>query len=335
MTDEGERVAEGAEVDAIMRGDVPDGNPPSAVPREALPESAYYNRAGADELRARLASETLLAQGPTGTVLMSELGAADVPPAFWNLAEPQTVTRVHELYVAAGAEVLITNTFQASAPALERDQIDPSVAEVNRAAVDDARAARPQLLLGSIGPCGLEWFKRDTPEFRACRAAYREQALALLTAGVDGLLLETFTSIRDLEPALAGLLDVADGMPVLVSFAVDDEGNLLGDGLGIEGAVVYAEKHGAAAVGINCCSLAAAEVSVPRLVRAARTPVMARPHTGLPERTPEGDLVWPEDPEAFARAAATWRDAGVALVGACCGATPRTTAAQADALAEE
>ena len=153
MTDEGERVAEGAEVDAVMRGDVPDGNPPRRC------RARLCQRAPTTTVPARTSCvrgwrpETLLAQGPTGTVLMSESGAADVPPAFWNLAEPQTVTRLHELYVAAGAEVLITNTFQASAPALERDQIDPSVAEVNRAAVDDARAARPQLLLGSIGPC--------------------------------------------------------------------------------------------------------------------------------------------------------------------------------------
>lgn len=299
-----------------------------------MPDStAYYNRTGAQELRERLASEVLLAQGPMGTVLMGESGAADVPAAFWNLAEPQTVQTIHRLYEASGAQVLITNTFQASEPALARDLIVPAMAEVNRAATDNARAAHPQVLLGSVGPCGLEWMRRDTPEFRACRAAYREQAEALLVAGVDGILLETFTSIRDLEPALAGARDAADGMPVLVSFTIDDEGNLLGDGLTIEGAVLWAEKRGAEAVGVNCCSIAAATQALPRMVAAARTPVMVRPNAGMPVRDEDGTLTWPDGPEAFGRAVNDWVAAGAHLVGACCGATPQTTAAMADALA--
>ena len=72
-------------------------------------DTSYYNRFGAEELTRRLSSETLLAQGPMGSVLLSEYDAADIPPAFWNLAEPQTVSRIHRLYVAAGAQVLITN----------------------------------------------------------------------------------------------------------------------------------------------------------------------------------------------------------------------------------
>ena len=102
-------------------------------------DTSYYNRPGGEELMRRMSSETLLTQGPMGSVLMSEYDAADIPPAFWNLAEPQTVSRIHRLYVAAGAQVLITNTFQASSYALKQDQIAPSVAEVNRGAVDDAR----------------------------------------------------------------------------------------------------------------------------------------------------------------------------------------------------
>ncbi len=295
-------------------------------------DATYYNRVGARELTERMTSEVLLAQGPTGSVLMSQPGAADIPPAFWNLAEPQAVANVHRLYEAAGAQVLITNTFQASAPALARAEIDPSMAEVNRAAVDEARAAYPQVVLGSVGPCGIGCSKRDSPAFRRARAAYRDQAHALLAAGVDGVLLETFASIQDLEPALAGACDVADGMPVLVSFLIDDEGALSGDGLTIEGAVVYAEIHGAAAVGVNCCSIEAATAAVPRMVRAARTPVMVRPRAGAPVRDGSGDLRWREDVEAFARACRIWRDAGARLVGSCCGATALTTAAMADAL---
>ena len=298
-------------------------------------ETAYYNRPGAATFLERIQSGPLVMQGPTGSVLMSQGGAADVPAAFWNVAEQQTVANMHQLYAAAGAQVLITNTFQASAPALERDEIAAPMAEVNRAAVDAVRSAHPQLLMGSMGPCGIAWLRRDTPEFRAAREAYREQAHALLVAGVDALLLETFTSIRDLEPALAGVRDVCDGMPWAVSFAAGDRARLLGDDLTIEGAVLYAEKRGAAAVGINCCSLEQAETCLPHLLRAARTPVMVRPHVGDPVRTDEDSYQWEEDAEAFARAAVSWVRAGARLVGGCCGTTARTVAAIADALDKE
>ncbi len=294
-------------------------------------DTTYYNRAGAEEFMRRLSSEVLLAQGPMGSALMSEAFASDVPPAFWNLAEPQTVIRLHRLYEAAGAQVLITNSFQASAPTLERDEIAPSVAEVNRAAVDNARAASPQCLLGSIGPCGIDWFTEDSPEYRSARAAYREQAAALLTSGVDALMLETFTSVRDLTPALAGAMDAADGMPVLVSFAIDDEACLLGDGLTIEGAIVWAEKRGAASVGVNCCSLRAATRAVPRMVKAATTPVSVRPNAGKPIQVGE-DLSWNEQPAAFARACVEWQRDGARLIGSCCGTTAQTTAAMAEVL---
>lgn len=294
--------------------------------------TAYYNRAGAAEFMRRLSHETLLMQGPMGSVLMSEPGAEDIPPAFWNLAEPQTVRRIHQLYEAAGAQVLLTNTFQASEPALERDGIAPTMAEVNRAAVDHARSAHGELVVGSMGSCGIDWFTEDSSEFRAARVAYRAQAHALLAAGVDALMLETFCSIRDLQPALLGARDVADDMPVLVSFAIDEAGALLGDGLTIEGAIVYAERHGAQAVGINCCSIEAADAAVQRMVHAARTPVMVRPNAGDPVRGEDGGLAWHEDPQHFARSCVRWRDAGAHMVGACCGATPRTTAAMSDAL---
>ena len=254
-------------------------------------DTSYYNRFGAEELTRRLSSETLLAQGPMGSVLLSEYDAADIPPAFWNLAEPQTVSRIHRLYVAAGAQVLITNTFQASSYALKHDQIAPSVAEVNRGAVDDARQAHPQLLLGSMGPIGIEWFAEDSAEYREIRGIAREQAHALLNAGVDGLLIETVTSIRNLQPMLAG----------------------------------------ANSVGVNCCSLAAANAAVPRMVASATTPVTVRPNVGDPVQTQDGP-VWHENPEAFARACIEWRHAGAAMVGSCCGTTAITTAAMAEAL---
>lgn len=291
-----------------------------------------YDRVGAERLLGLLSSGVLLAQGPVGSMLMSELCARDIPAAYWNVAEPQEVTRIHRLYVDAGAQVAITNTFQASAPALERDGIGSSVALVCAEAVACAHAAGARNVIGSVGPCGIEWFKEDSAEFRAARSAYREQLHALYAAGCQACMLETFTSIRDLEPAMAAVADVADGMPVFVSFAVDDGGDLLGDGLNIEAATLWTEKHGAVGVGVNCCSIDAATACVPRMARAAKGFVLVRPNAGAPQEVEDGSLVWAEDPEAFAQASVRWAQDGARLVGTCCGATPVSTCAIADAL---
>lgn len=315
-----------AEGETVSEAQVTQGDKSGGYPTDA------YDREGAKALREALSDGTIVSQGPMGTVLMGEPGGEGIPAAAWNVSEPQTVERVHALYETVGAQLLITNTFQASSPALVRDGVRRPMTEVNDAAVRCALAASPRLLVGSMGPCGLEWFAEDAPEYRAARAAYRDQAHALLCAGVGGILLETFTSIRDIQPALAGVGDVAAGMPVLASFAVDEAGDLIVDHLNIEAAVSYAVKHGADAVGVNCCSLSAADRVVSRMARAVDAPLMVRPNVGDPRRSEDGDLVWEENPAAFARAALSWRDAGVRVVGACCGATAKTIWAMADAL---
>ena len=291
-------------------------------------DTADYRYEEGTDLRARLAEpRALVVQGPMGTALMSLPGGEGVPAAYWNLAEPETVTRLHAFYAAAGADVLLTNSFQANACALERDEVYASVREANAAAVRLALKAANLPVLGSVGPCGVSWVKRDSPEFRRARDAYRAQMHALLAAGAAGLWVETITRVNDMLAALTAAQDVAAGMPVLTSFAVDAAGNLLGDGLPLETAVLYAEKHGACSVGVNCCSLAVADAAVERLLAVARTPVSVRPNAGDPHRTDEGALSWDEDPDAFAAAAARWCAAGVRLVGSCCGTTARTTCA--------
>lgn len=291
----------------------------------------YYDREGAERLLRGLREGVLLAQGPMGSALM-EIGGADVPAAFWNVAEPQEVARIHMLYERAGAEVMVTNTFQASGPALQRDGISQGVGEVNRAAADCALSAHGLAVLGSIGPCGLDWEGEDDEAWSAASASYREQASALLAANCSGILLETFTSLRDLSPALCGAMEAADGMPVLCSVVIDARGRLLHDDASIEEAIGYMEERGASAVGVNCCSLAEANAVVSRIAASSHVPFMIRPNAGIPAIGNDGLPSWSEDAEAFARACLVWRDAGASMVGSCCGASARTTCAMAAAL---
>lgn len=297
-----------------------------SVPRDRF-DPARFDRAGTAWLEEHLGKDTLLMQGAMGSGLMGQVGSAQVPPAFWNVADPHEVERIHWMYRTVGADIMLTNTFQASGPALERDEVRAGMERVNRAAVACALHAGAPCTLGSMGPCGISWLADDTPEYRAVIAAYREQAYALLDAGCHGIVLETFTALRELEAALGAVQSVADGMPVLVSYAIDDEGNLLGDGLNIEAACMFAESHGARAVGVNCCSLEAATAAVPRMVRAVSVPVMVRPNAGDPQVDDEGQLHWYELPDDFAAACERWCADGALIVGGCCGTGPRTTCA--------
>lgn len=305
----------------------PEGPAPAGEPAAA---GALYDRTGADWLREQVAERVLLMQGPMGSVLMGQPGGEEVPAAYWNVADPQEVERLHWLYRMSGADIALTNTFQASAPALERDGVGAGVDRINREGVRLAKRAAAPCTLGSVGPCGLDWLIQDSPEYCRARDAYRQQARALLEAGAHGIVLETFTALRALEPALAGVGDVACGMPVLVSFAIDDDGNLLGDGQNIEAACLYVEHVPYCpvfAVGVNCCSLRAATSAVPRMRRATALPLMVRPNAGMPMRGEDGELTWHEDAAAFVRACSAWVRDGARIVGSCCGTTARTTAA--------
>lgn len=288
--------------------------------------SDSYNRAGAARLLERLAAGSLVMQGPLGSLLLSEHGD-ERAVAAWNTQDPRTVEDLHERYRLAGADILITNTFQASAPALKRDQVRCSVLEVNRAGVACARLSEDDLVLGSIGSCGLSWSPEDPGSYRAASDAYCEQAQALLASGADGLLLETFISRNEIDPAFDGVRRAADGMPFMASYAVGDDGTLLGDGTPLEDAVCYAVEEGAVCVGVNCCSLEAATAAVPRIVRVTDAPIMVRPNAGMPHRNAACMLAWDEDVQAFVLAAKEWIAAGAALVGGCCGTTERTVEA--------
>lgn len=297
-------------------------------------DDSRYDRLGASWLMERLGKQVLLMQGPMGTELMRLAGGEDVPAAYWNVADPQEVIRLHSLYRAVGADLMLTNTFQASAPALQRDNVAASMEYVNRCAVDCARRGGAPCVVGSIGPCGLAWEEPDTPEYRAARAAYREQAHTLFDAGAHAVMLETFTSLHDAEPALVGALDAGCGMPVLMSYAVDDDCNLYGDGAPIEDACVLAAKMGASSVGVNCCSLAAATNAARRISACTPLPISVRPNAGSPQRSKDDELVWPVGADEFAEACAQWVSLGATLVGPCCGGDPLTVCALSGYLEE-
>jgi len=281
----------------------------------------------------------LLADGATGTMLQSMGLPVGEAPERWTLERPDNIRRLATLYVAAGADILYTNTFGASRVHLQRLGLEDKIVALNQTAVKLAREAaqtvageRTVYVVGSIGPTGemLEPFGDLSPD--AARAAFAEQARLLAEAGVDGLVCETFTDLNEALLALGAARKAAPQLPVLASMAFDESGRTM-MGVTPADAVTKLSDAGAAVVGANCSVGPAVVEKVIHAMGAARPAVrlLAKPNAGLPQMI-AGKTVYLLDPAALAEFAKRMKLRGVAVLGGCCGTTPDHIRAMRQAL---
>ncbi len=202
------------------------------------------------ELRARFNTGALLSDGGMGTSLV-ELGVPlDSCFELANVERADLVERVHRGFVEAGAEMVLTNTFGANRFALGRRGLADRVTELNREAVARARAAGSVLVAGSVGPLRVRLAPYGRVRPSEAFDAYLEQVAALIAAGVDLLIVETQSDIREIEQALAAARAVSDAAVVVtVTFARDDR-TLLGEPP--EEVSARLVELGADAIGVNC-----------------------------------------------------------------------------------
>ena len=284
------------------------------------------------DLRTMLALGPLLADGGTGTALLS----GDPPPAGcvdrWNIEDPGRVEAVHRSFVEAGARLVITNTFGANRLRLASHGLGGSVTSLNAAGVELARSAGAELVGGSIGPMGIRLAPYGRLRLGDARDAYREQAEALAGAGADLLVIETQTDLRELEQALAAAREAAPDIGVIASatFTRDDRTPLGSTPEQIAGRLA---ELGADVIGVNCGEGPAQVLRIVRaMVQAAPgTPVAARANAGGPSRV-GGRVIYPATPAYVAEHAVAAVDAGASIVGGCCGTGSAHTAAIAAAL---
>lgn len=247
---------------------------------------------------------------------------------LWNLTHPEKVRAIHQGYLDAGAEVFLTNTFQANPFALGKHCLSNLGSEIHTAARKTAQsvARSDSFVLMDVGPQEL-WTYSSSP-----RRLYIRQALesALET---DGLLLETCSSSAD--AALVRLrkrVAFATNLPVLISFSYMRSANELpvtirGEGPGV--IAKRARRWGVEALGVNC----GRDIGMDEIIEIIRRyreetdlPLFARPNAGTPKRI--GDRwVYPVTPEMMAERLPELLEAGVSMVGGCCGTTPAHIAA--------
>lgn len=283
-------------------------------------------------LLERLANgPVLVGDGGMGTQLHHRGAPPDAVFEYLNLIDPVLVGRVHADYAAAGAELLETNTFAANALRLSAFGLEGKVAAINRTGVRLAReaAGAERFVAGSVGPLLTPRGGEAAPDAATRRAVFAGQMGALAEAGVDCFLLETFPGIADLLLALeiAREFDI----PAIAQLAFM-EGGFTGDGLSVEQAAHRLAAAAPAAIGANCGAGPRELLQVlRRLAAATDRPLSAFPNSGFPERV-DGRTLYLATPDYFAALGGEMANAGVSLVGGCCGTGPDHIRALAAAL---
>src|ERR671935_1621362 len=300
-----------------------------------------------NRLEALLGDRILVLEGPKGTAIQS-LGLSEADfrgdrlrdhprdvrgnNDLLGLTRPEIVERIHRDYVAAGAWIVSTNTFNANPVSQSEYGLADLVYEMNRAAAENARRAldgvEDRFVVGSVGPTNRTLSispKVEDPSFRtitfdALAQAYAEQIRGLVDGGVDLLQIETIFDTLNAKAAIAAAKDVAPHLPLWLSFtAVDQSGRNL-SGQTAEAFWLSIQHAEPMIVGVNC-SLGATEMRpfVEALARIAPTYVSCHPNAGLPNEMGTHDEQ-PVDTSRFLGEFAI--DGLVNVVGGCCGTTP-------------
>ncbi|MGD0872085.1 MAG: bifunctional homocysteine S-methyltransferase/methylenetetrahydrofolate reductase [Bryobacteraceae bacterium] len=278
----------------------------------------------AQEFREQLSRRVIVADGAMGTMLYSR--GVFINRCFdeLNLSQPDLVRQIHQEYAKAGAEILETNTFGANRARLSAFGVAEKLQAINRAGVRLAREAAGDsaFVAGAIGPLGVRIEPLGPTSFTEARAIFREQAEALIEAGADLLILETFGNLDELREAVLAAREAGgDSIPIVAQVTIDDFGHLPG-GTDTETFTREMNSWPVDAIGLNCSVGPKATLeTIELMMQHSSKPMSAMPNAGLPTRV-EGRNIYLCSPEYMAQYARRLLWAGVRIIGGCCGTTP-------------
>ncbi|QFT87311.1 Bifunctional homocysteine S-methyltransferase/5,10-methylenetetrahydrofolate reductase [Bacillus sp. THAF10] len=262
----------------------------------------------------------LIADGAMGTLLYSY--GSDCCFEELNLSQPNQIYHIHQAYLNAGADIIQTNTYAANYHKLERYGLQDQVKEINSAGVRLAKKAaadhKGAYVVGTIG--GIRAIKPEAIPLEEIKRTFREQLYCLLLEGVDGILLETFYDLEELETVLQ-IARKETKLPIISQVSLQEVGYLQ-NRVPITEAMNRLEALGADIVGLNCrlgpyhMISTLEEVSIPQTAF-----LSAYPNASLPSYV-DGKLEYDSDAAYFKETALAFRNQGVRLLGGCCGTTP-------------
>jgi 5-methyltetrahydrofolate--homocysteine methyltransferase len=279
----------------------------------------------------------LLADGATGTNYFQMGLVSGDAPELWNFEHPERVRKLHGQFVAAGADIILSNTFGGNRHRLKLHQAQDRVREINIAAAKLARAeadaaGRPVYVAGSMGPTGEIFMPVGTFPYEEGVSTFEEQANALKEGGVDVLWIETMSSEEELRAAVEGASKV--GLPIVTTMSFDTNGRTM---MGITpasfGALTQQLAASPVAIGANCGVGASELVATVLGITRARPDanVVAKGNCGIPQYK-DGHIHYTGTPELMADYARIALDAGAKIIGGCCGTSPEHLAAMRKSL---
>lgn len=294
-------------------------------------------------LKRLQSGRVLILDGATGTEL--DRRGVDTSLPLWSaralIVAPQIVRQVHHAYLAAGADIITTNTFRTQRRTLTRAGVGDRTRELTQLAVTLAREAitqhgRAAYIAGSMSPLEDCYSPALVPPADELRAEHLAMARDLADAGCDLLLVETMNSIR--EAVIAAECAASTGLPVCVSFVVGPNGRppdqqtvaseaasapmTLLSGESLTSAVNALARVSPTVVMVNCVPLAYIDRAYAELRAAARGPIGLYANVGHADDTIGWTLTDEVQPAAYARHARRWIEQGAAIVGGCCGTSP-------------
>ncbi len=291
----------------------------------------------AHEFIERLRQGPILCDGAMGTLLFERGGPVDQCFDQLNLTNPTLVQQAHRDYLAAGAEIIETNSFGANRFKLEKYSLADNVFEINRRAAKNGEYAvevsgRPAFVAGSIGPTGRTLAPIGLLQPDLVRAAFRDQINGLLAGGVDLLMIETIGSLAEVEQAIGAARGLCD-LPIVAQMTFSNDGRTIAGQTVVEVARRLTELS-VDVIGVNC---SVGPRGVLRVLRELRqlvpeeVPLSAQPNAGWPTQV-DDRIIYPMSAEYMARFVEDALAAGASMVGGCCGTTPEHIAAMRAAM---
>jgi homocysteine S-methyltransferase len=289
----------------------------------------------------RVRQGILLADGAMGTLLHRSGISMDECFDAMNLQDPDAVLNVHRQFLAAGADLIETNTFGANRFKLTDHGYEHQVAEINAAAVRLAKQAiaeaqttqdRALYIGGAVGPLGIRLAPFGRVRLEQAYAAFHEQIAALVQAGVDVIVLETFTDLFEIEQAIKATRAVNANIPIIASMTFTrDDRTLYGDAP--REVAQRLSEFGADVIGVNCSGGPSQLARIGQIMRAVEPDALisVMPNAGFPEYV-NGRVMYPATPAYFGDYALAFRNGGMNIIGGCCGTTPDHIRAMHDAL---
>ena len=274
----------------------------------------------------------LLADGATGTNLFAMGLAAGETPELWNAAHPDRIKALHQAFVEAGADIILTNSFGGNRRRLALHGLEARATELNRLAAQNARAvadtaSRRVIVAGSVGPTGDIFAPLGPLGEDEAVEVFVEQIEGLRQGGADVVWIETMSAAEEIRAAARAAAKV--GMPFTITASFDTAGRtMMGVAPAALGALVEGFDPKPSAYGANC-GVGASDLLVAILAMSAANPdgpLIAKANAGVPQWH-GAEIHYSGTPELMQAYAGLAVDCGARIIGGCCGSKPAHVAA--------